>query len=69
MPDTLTQSIDEISGHCFGCGPDNPAGLHLHFHIDPLAHTATTTVSLDARYQGAPATSTAASSPPSSMRP
>lgn len=22
----------EIDHHCFVCGPENPAGLHLHFH-------------------------------------
>lgn len=21
-----------MSNYCFGCGPDNPFGLHLHFH-------------------------------------
>ncbi len=21
-----------MANHCFGCGPDNPFGLHLHFH-------------------------------------
>ncbi len=50
----LKQSIDELSGHCFGCGPRNPAGLHLRFTIDPVAHTATAPVTLDERYQGAP---------------
>ena len=20
--------------HCFGCGPDNPDGLHIHIHRD-----------------------------------
>lgn len=53
-PSHLAQSIDELSGHCFGCGPRNPAGLHLQFAIDEAAHTATTTVTLDERYQGAP---------------
>ena len=50
----MEQSVDELSGHCFGCGPQNPEGLHLSFTIDREAHTASTTVVLDERYQGAP---------------
>ncbi len=47
-------SIDELSGHCFGCGPRNPEGLHLQFAIDREAHVAMAPVRLDERYQGAP---------------
>ncbi len=50
----MDPSLDELSGHCFGCGPNNPEGLHLTFVIDQEAHTATTSLSLDERYQGAP---------------
>ena len=50
----MEQSVDELSGHCFGCGPNNPEGLHLTFAIDQEAHTAVTSVTLDERYQGAP---------------
>lgn len=50
----MDQSVDELSGHCFGCGPNNPEGLHLTFTIDPEAQTAITSVMLDERYQGAP---------------
>ena len=50
----MDQSVDELSGHCFGCGPKNPEGLHLAFEIDQEAHTATARIVLDERYQGAP---------------
>ena len=50
----MDRSIDELSGHCFGCGSNNPEGLHLVFEIDREAHTASTFVTLDERYQGAP---------------
>ena len=50
----MEPSIDELSGQCFGCGPRNPEGLHLHFAIDEEAHTAEAAVRLDERYQGAP---------------
>ena len=50
----MKKSVDELSGHCFGCGPNNPEGLHLSFTIDREVHTAATTVLLDERYQGAP---------------
>ncbi len=50
----MEPSIDELSGQCFGCGPQNPEGLHLRFAIDAVAHMAEATVRLDERYQGAP---------------
>ena len=50
----MEPSVDELSGHCFGCGPNNPEGLHLTFAIDEQAHTAAASVTLDERYQGAP---------------
>ena len=50
----MQQSVDELSGHCFGCGPNNPEGLHLLFTLDQQVHTAAASVTLDERYQGAP---------------
>ena len=50
----MDRSVDELSGHCFGCGPKNPQGLHLVFEVDREAHTAIASVTLDERYQGAP---------------
>ncbi len=50
----MDQSVDELSGYCFGCGPRNPEGLHLTFAIDSEAHTALASVTLDERYQGPP---------------
>jgi uncharacterized protein (TIGR00369 family) len=43
--------------HCFGCGPDNPQGLHLHFDIDssdPANLSATATVNLTRLHEGPP---------------
>ena len=51
-PANLT--IDERASHCFGCGPDNPRGLHLSFEIDPVSITATSIVTLDRFYEGPP---------------
>ena len=50
-------TIDERANFCFGCGPQNPQGLHLHFVIasdNPEAITATATVSLTHLHQGPP---------------
>ena len=54
IPEALSKTIDERASHCFGCGPDNPAGLHLIFIVDPAAITATARVNLDRRYEGPP---------------
>ena len=48
------KTIDELSGHCFGCGPHNPQGLHLHFTLDPLSDAVTAPVTLTELHQGAP---------------
>jgi acyl-coenzyme A thioesterase PaaI-like protein len=40
--------------HCFGCGPDNPYGLHLQFTLDATAQTATARVHLDRHFEGPP---------------
>ncbi|WP_433983212.1 hypothetical protein RBB78_17185 [Tunturiibacter empetritectus] len=64
-------TIDERANHCFGCGPANPQGLHLHFTTDtsnPQAITATCHFQLDRMHEGPRATSTEASSPHSSTR-
>ena len=53
--DTVSaQTIDELSGQCFGCGPANPQGLHLHFTLDPLTDSVTAPVQLSEIHQGAP---------------
>lgn len=49
-----TGSLDELAGHCFACGPRNPEGLHLFFHIDPATLTAYADVQLTERHQGPP---------------
>ena len=51
---SMEPSIDELTGYCFGCGPRNPLGLHLHFELDTANHIATSPVLLDEHYQGAP---------------
>ncbi|WP_213803294.1 PaaI family thioesterase [Granulicella sp. dw_53] len=47
-------TIDERAGHCFGCGPANPQGLHLDFIIDAKACTATAQVQLTRLHEGPP---------------
>jgi uncharacterized protein (TIGR00369 family) len=62
MPNTTEQTshsptVDERSNHCFGCGPNNPEGMHLTFAIDttdPAHITSTATVQLTRIYQGPP---------------
>jgi acyl-coenzyme A thioesterase PaaI-like protein len=41
-------------GHCFGCGPANPHGLHLQFTFDAATHTATAPVHLSRAFEGPP---------------
>jgi uncharacterized protein (TIGR00369 family) len=53
----LTRSVDQRAAHCFGCGPDNPQGLHLHFDVDatdPASLSATATVTLTRLHEGPP---------------
>src|SRR5262249_34619470 len=40
--------------HCFACGKDNPAGMHLKFYIDEASRQATCKFKLARRYQGPP---------------
>ena len=47
-------TLDELAGHCFGCGPANPQGLHLDFHVDYETLTATATVHLTRLHEGPP---------------
>lgn len=52
-----TPTVDEIAAHCFGCGADNPQGLHLRFTLDtadPEHPTAHATVQLTELHQGPP---------------
>ncbi len=52
-------TVDELAALCFGCGKDNPQGLHLRFTVatpspaEP-AITATATVHLTELHQGPP---------------
>jgi len=47
-------ALHSTTHHCFGCGPDNPHGLHLHFTLDSDAHTATAPVHLTRLFEGPP---------------
>jgi uncharacterized protein (TIGR00369 family) len=40
--------------HCFACGKDNPAGMHLKFYIDEASRKAVCKFKLARRYQGPP---------------
>ncbi|QHN03688.1 PaaI family thioesterase [Granulicella sp. WH15] len=50
------RTIDERASHCFGCGPDNPEGLHLSFLVEstPDAITSTVRVNLTRLHEGPP---------------
>jgi uncharacterized protein (TIGR00369 family) len=53
----LAQTIDERANHCFGCGAENPEGLHLEFVVsaaDSQEITATAHVRLTRRHEGPP---------------
>ncbi len=49
-----SSTIDELAGHCFGCGPRNPQGLHLAFTINAATLTAHADFQLTDLHQGAP---------------
>jgi uncharacterized protein (TIGR00369 family) len=53
QPDVFKTS-EELGNHCFGCGPLNPQGLHLHFVVDSVAITASATIELTATHEGPP---------------
>lgn len=53
----IPQTIDELENHCFGCGTDNPQGLHLRFTLgiaEDGTPTAATVLQLTRIHQGAP---------------
>ena len=53
----LARTIDELAHHCFGCGPGNPQGLHLHFEVNSenlSAITAKCIVNLTRMHEGPP---------------
>jgi uncharacterized protein (TIGR00369 family) len=41
--------------YCFGCGPDNPDGMHLKFHLDEERRRFVSNFKLSSRYVGPPA--------------
>jgi acyl-coenzyme A thioesterase PaaI-like protein len=50
----IEETIDERAGHCFGCGPANPQGLHLTFTLETAPQiTAHTTLTLTRLHEGA----------------
>jgi len=51
---THASAVETIIGHCFGCGQSNPNGLHLHFLLDPVAHTSWAEVHLSRLHEGPP---------------
>ena len=50
----LARTIDERANHCFGCGAENPQGLHLYFSLTHNPITATATVTLTRLHEGPP---------------
>ncbi len=51
------KTLDEQANYCFGCGPDNPQGLHLDFTFhaeDPANITVTAIVNLTRLHEGPP---------------
>ncbi|MDE1175471.1 MAG: PaaI family thioesterase [Edaphobacter sp.] len=54
---TALSTLDKRANHCFGCGPDNPSGLHLTFTVDTGTNarpTASAQATFDRRYEGPP---------------
>ncbi|EHR53555.1 acyl-coenzyme A thioesterase PaaI-like protein [Saccharomonospora amisosensis] len=52
MADPSLISLPPHHPQCLGCGPDNPAGLHLEVYRD--GDSVATDVAFDARHRGAP---------------
>ena len=51
------KAAEERGNHCFGCGSQNPQGLHLHFVIredNPNTISAAATIQLGAAFEGPP---------------
>lgn len=49
-----TGSTPAQNNCCFGCGPDNPHGMHLKFHYDKKHARVICRVRLEARFAGPP---------------
>ena len=49
-----TPDIKMPKNECFGCGKDNPDGMHLEFYFDEPNRRAICEVTLAKRYQGPP---------------
>lgn len=49
-----TKHISLPKNHCFACGKDNPAGMHLRFFFDEGHHRAWCRFKLPRKYQGPP---------------
>lgn len=49
-----TKHVDIPRNYCFGCGPDNPDGMHLEFTLDEARRTFVCRVTLSDRYVGPP---------------
>jgi uncharacterized protein (TIGR00369 family) len=49
-----TGSTPAQNNCCFGCGPDNPHGMHLKFRYDKKHARVTCRVRLEARFAGPP---------------
>lgn len=52
MADPMPISLPPHHPQCLGCGPDNPAGLHLDVQRD--GDTVVTDITFDPRHRGAP---------------
>lgn len=52
MPDSTLAALPPHHEQCLGCGPENPAGLHLAVYRD--GDEVFTDVAFDARHRGAP---------------
>ncbi len=51
--DEASDELPRVSDMCFGCGTDNPVGLHLHYDVEADGSTVVTT-NIAERYSGEP---------------
>jgi acyl-coenzyme A thioesterase PaaI-like protein len=49
-----TRNVQIPKNHCFGCGKDNPDGMHLKFFLDEQKMQTSCSFKLGRRYQGPP---------------
>src|SRR5688572_2658194 len=49
-----TRHIKMAKNHCFACGNDNPAGMHLKFFLDEPRRRFVANIRLARRYEGPP---------------